>query len=256
MYTLLISYLNKKYNFHQIRNDQLTWAAIHIHLSSVLLLQFTFGVYFPSKYISGQTSETTYIEWNSSWAMKEQPASTETALWDMQWLVIFSIDAENILFWAYIALGIHNVKINSQHGQTTPVVSTLKLWFYRHSAAKQKISGHLSARYVRVSLRWSRMVYFSQSEETAMWSEERHRWRGRMLETTALNLPAGNYRRLTAKTHTQKEKDKAKTALKRSHFQLTFVQKENIYSLLWHYLLCNFEYNDSDLRLLSIKQAL
>jgi len=53
-------------------------------------------------------------------------------------------------------------------------------------------------------------VYFSQSEETAMWSEERHRWRGGMLETTALKLPAGNYRRLTAKSK-KKKKEKKKT---------------------------------------------
>ncbi len=189
--------------------------------------------------------------------MKEQPASTETALWDMQWLVIFSIDAENMLFRAYIALGIHNVKINSQHGQTTPVVSALKLWFYRHSAAKQKISGHLSARYVRCVFTMELDgVFFSIRGDSHVVRGEAQ-MEGKDAGDHSTESPCWELQETNSQnTHTKGKRQSKRPHLNGHIFSSRFVQKENIYSLLWHYLLWNFEYNESDLRLLSIKKAL
>ncbi len=170
--------------------------------------------------------------------MKEQPASTETALWDMQWLVIFSIDAENMLFRAYIALGIHNVKINSQHGQTTPVVSALKLWFYRHSAAKQKISGHLSARYVRCVFTMELDgVFFSIRGDSHVVRGEAQ-MDGKDAGDHSTESPCWELQETNSQNTHKRKKTKQKTALKRCTFSAHVLSKKKTFTRYYGIIYC------------------
>ncbi len=133
---------------------------------------------------------------------------------------------------------------------TTPVVSALKLWFYRHSAAKQNISGHLSARYVRCVFTMELDgIFFSIRGEAQMEGKDAG---DHSTESPCWELQETN----SQNTHTKGKRQSKRPHLNGDIFSSRFVQKENIYSLLWHYLLWNVEYNESDLRLLSIKKAL